>query len=323
MVKTPVALHVFNRPDHTVRVLDVLRKVKPKLLIVNADGPRSHMPDDKEKCLKVRALIETIDWDCEVIKNYSEINLGSFIRNSSGLDFTFKIVEEAIILEDDCIPHVTFFPFCEQLLDRFKEDERISVIGGFNSFCRQNANESYFFSRYPMTWGWATWRRTWQLVDMNMNGWPEFKSTALKGVVPEYWYRREWVRIFDAIHQKKRPNGWDYQLLLTGWMNNMVAITPNISLIENIGFGMDATHPGYEKNHNARVVKKEIKFPLTHPVNIFRNNSMDKNVERYHLGRSNCHLALLSLLQIISAIKFNAISAVNFFRLSLKMHSKK
>jgi hypothetical protein len=176
-IKTPVAFLVFNCPDTTIRVFEEIRCARPPKLLVVADGPRADRPGEADKCQAVRAVIETVDWPCEVLKNYSDVNLGCKIRVSSGLDWVFEQVEEAIILEGDCLPHPTFFRFCEELLETYRDDERIGMISGDNfQFGRKRGDASYYFSRYNHIWGWASWRRAWQHYDRNMAIWPKFRD---------------------------------------------------------------------------------------------------------------------------------------------------
>jgi hypothetical protein len=293
--KTPVALFNFNRPHLTRQVFEVIRQIKPERLLLVADGPRADRPDDAQLCAEVRALFDEIDWDCKVSRNFSDTNMGSFKRNSSGLNWVFDTVEEAIILEDDCLPDPTFFRFCEELLERYRYDTRIAAIGGFNNLTRENPAESYFFSRYPMSWGWATWRRTWNLVDLDMKNWPNFKVAGLSGIVPERWIRSEWAKLFDAIYAGERRNGWDYQLLLACWMNNMLCITPNISLIQNIGYGQDATHTHNAGHANSYVKFRQIKFPLSHPQNTFRDVETDKSLEKIHFDHNVMRLVSIKI----------------------------
>ncbi|OUC08639.1 hemolytic protein HlpA-like protein, partial [Litorilinea aerophila] len=165
-MQTPVIFLIFNRPDTTAQVFAEIAKARPRRLLVVADGPRPHRPDDVEKCSATRAVIERVDWPCEVSCDFAEENLGGRRRISSGLTWAFSQVEAAIVLEDDCLPHPTFFPFCEELLNRYCHDERIMAITGDNfQFGRSRTKYSYYFSRYFHSWGWATWRRAWQHYD--------------------------------------------------------------------------------------------------------------------------------------------------------------
>ena len=173
---TPVVLIFFRRPDTTARVLEVLKKVKPQRLFLIADGPKEK---DRALAEATRQIVDkAIDWDCQVEKNYSDINLGCKRRIETGLSWVFEQVEEAIILEDDCVPELSFFPFCEALLEKYRFDDSVAHIAGNNCTIRSESNPqtSYYFSRYPHCWGWATWRRAWKLMDPKMAKWPELRK---------------------------------------------------------------------------------------------------------------------------------------------------
>ncbi|MCW5549112.1 MAG: hypothetical protein KIT44_09130, partial [Opitutaceae bacterium] len=160
---TPVALLVFNRPELTMRLLSVIRSVRPAKLYVVADGPRVNHPGDAAACEAVRELIRTqVDWPCELHKDYATSNLGCGRRVSSGIDWVLGRENEAVFLEDDCVPHPTFFRFCTELLERYRDNERVAQICGSRIIAEQpGQSASYSFSRYGPVWGWATWRRAW------------------------------------------------------------------------------------------------------------------------------------------------------------------
>ena len=167
---TPIVFLIFNRPDTTKRVFEAIRQAKPKKLLVVADGPRDDRQGEAEKCAAVRSIIDTVDWDCKVLTNYADVNLGCGLRVSSGLDWVFEQVEEAIILEDDCLPHPSFFPFCEEMLDLYRHDERIMHIAGTNSLEEWKSDvQSYHFSYTGGIWGWATWQRAWKYYHFKMS----------------------------------------------------------------------------------------------------------------------------------------------------------
>lgn len=175
-VSTPVAFFIFNRPVLTEIVFEAIAKAKPKKLLVVADGPR--FAEEEEKCQKARAaVIDKINWECEVLTNFSDRNQGCKYRVSSGLDWVFSEVEEAIILEDDCLPAPSFFRFCETLLARYRDDERVMTISGDNFQLGNSRTEySYYFSKYTHIWGWASWRRAWQHYDVDMKSWTDDKK---------------------------------------------------------------------------------------------------------------------------------------------------
>ena len=171
----PVLLIIFNRPEHTRRALAAIRRVRPRSLLVVADGPRSAA--EATLCARTRDVISEVDWDCTVLRSYSEKNLGCGIRVHTGIDWAFSQFEDLIVLEDDCIPDPSFFSFCEQLLEYYRDDERVMHISG-NNFQPDQPSTSYgyYFSKYTHAWGWATWRRAWKHFDWALEHWPELRN---------------------------------------------------------------------------------------------------------------------------------------------------
>ncbi len=286
---TPIALIIFNRPNLTQRVLKEIRKIKPMKLLVIADAPRPNRRDDIENCTLVRNLIDGIDWECEVIKNYSPIHLGCGKRPATGIDWVFSLVEEAIILEDDCLPHPTFFPYCQELLKKYSGDQRIMSISGNNfQFGRRRTADSYYFSRYTQTCGWATWKRAWQHYDFDMLLWPEVRKgqwlfdifgsmqvvshndqpqfEVTGGVrIAQYWYR-----MFEAAYHKK-IDAWDFQFAFACFLQNGLHILPNVNLVSNIGYGPEGTHTKDMGSSLANLPAEAMELPLKHPLFIIRD----------------------------------------------------
>ena len=271
----PVALIIFNRPECTKRVLEAVAAARPRQLFVIADGPRPGHPTDAERCAATRALIQTVDWDCRVVTNFSEVNLGCKRRPETGLDWLFEQVEEAIILEDDCLPDPSFFPYCEEMLERYRDDERVMVVSGFNFFGQtQEAKQSYYFSYLGSTWGWATWRRAWKLNDPDLRLWPEVREAKLiDHLFPDPVHAKFWYDVFDKILDGRLPDAWDYQWQLACWFNSGYRIFPSVSLISNIGFGEDATHTFGENPYENRA--GSMTFPLAHPDLVIRSYEAD------------------------------------------------
>jgi hypothetical protein len=290
LLKAPVALIIFNRPETTARVFVEIRKAKPAKLLVVADGPRSDRPNEADKCAAARAVIEQVDWDCELFTDYANTNMGCRQRVSSGIDWIFDTVEEAIILEDDCLPHPTFFRFCDELLERYRDDKRIMAISGDNfQFGRTWTNYSYYFSRYNHIWGWATWRRAWQYYDVTMKLWPEIRSKGwLNDILSNAGAAKFWSENFQMIYagQERRADTWDAQWTFTCWIQNGLTILPTVNLVSNIGFNLEATHTF---NHWSRVANMPIAamvFPLQHPPYMIREAQAD-DFTRNILFKSN------------------------------------
>ncbi|PMB53315.1 hemolytic protein HlpA-like protein [Fischerella thermalis CCMEE 5201] len=285
-LKTPVAFIIFKRPHTTERVFEAIRQAKPPKLFVIADGPREDRADESEKCKATRAIIDRVDWECEVIKNYSEANIGCAKRLPSGLDWVFNQVEEAIVLEDDCLPHPTFFQFCETLLERYRYDQRIGTIIGQNvQLGRKRTDYSYYFSIYNRCWGWATWRRAWQNFDFDMKLWPEIKeSRFLDDILIDSKSVKFWQQIFQDTYDGRINTVWDYQWTFNCWLQNQLSIVPNNNLISNIGFGNNATHTKHTKGSfvktYANMPTEQISFPLKHPPYIIRDLKSDRFMQK-------------------------------------------
>ncbi len=272
---TPVAFIVFNRPATTERVFNEIARARPPKLLVVADGARANRPGEAEKCAAVREIIDRIDWDCELLTNYSDTNLGCKNRVSSGLDWVFEQVPEAIILEDDCLPHPTFFRFCEDLLIRYRDDERIAMISGDNFQCGQKRGAaSYYFSKHHHIWGWASWRRAWRHYDRDIRIWPEVRDNGWLEFLFQHPRERDyWHQVFESMYANKIDT-WDYQWGLSSRLQGMLSILPNVNLISNIGFGIDATHTT-NSSVNSELPVSAMDFPLRHPNVILPDFSAD------------------------------------------------
>lgn len=280
-LKTPVALIVFNRPDKAERVFAEIRKARPPKLLVVADGPRENRAGEAQKCAATKAIINRVDWDCDVLTNFSDRNLGCMRRVSSGIDWVFKQVEEAIILEDDCIPNPTFFRYCQELLEFYRCDQRIGMISGDNfQFGRRRNDESYYFSKYCHIWGWATWRDRWcTSYDVTMAKWPRIRDEGwLTDIVGNEREAAFWHKIFERVYRGEIDT-WDYQWMFANWVEGRLAVLPAVNLITNIGFDPSATHTMGD-SELANLPSHALRFPLTHPVGVIRNMRADAFSER-------------------------------------------
>lgn len=276
-VQTPVILIAFNRPDTTRQVLAALSQVQLSHLLVILDGPRSKHPKDQQKCTEVRRLIEKMDWKCEISTNYAENNMGLRARVSSGLNWAFEQVERAIILEDDCVADPTFFRFCDELLDKYEEDQRIFMISGNNyQFGRRQSPYSYYFSIHAHIWGWATWRRAWKYYDDRMTLWPHVrKNHLLRAYFKEPRALRYWENRFQQTYDEK-INSWAYRWTLSCWLQNSLTVLPEKNLVTNIGFGLTATNTQGRPSRYTHVSSEALDFPIKHPPYVIRDSAADE-----------------------------------------------
>lgn len=299
-MQTPLAFLVYNRPDPTKRVFARIREARPSTLFVVADGPKEDRADDARRCDEVRRLIlDGVDWPCDIKCGFSDQNLGCGRRVSSGLNWVFEQVEEAIILEDDCLPSPDFFPYCEELLSRYRDVELIQHIGGCNPLVQSGLTDTYLYSKYNRIWGWATWRRAWQNFDPTISFWPEVRRKgSLKKVWPEKVYHH-YSQVFDDCCAGKLDT-WDYQWFLSRTLHGL-AIVPAVNLVTNIGFGQGATHTAKKSDPFAELTTGQLQFPLKQPASIIPDARHDSEWEAY-LGNQRGILKrakriLLSLLR--------------------------
>lgn len=283
-MSAPVAFIVFNRPELTKITFEVIRNQKPSQLFIIADGPRLGNIPDQERCAAVRAIVQEVDWPCQVYRNYSDFNLGLKKRVSSGLDWVFSEVDRAIILEDDCLAHPDFFNFSNLLLEYYEDDERISVITGQNlQYGRVRGNASYYFSIYPHCWGWATWRRSWQSYRGDISFWPVWsESPDWRKKIIDPVERSYWKKIFDTVYANA-IDSWAYPWTASVWRFGGLTITPNVNLVSNIGFGDDATHTKYVDSPLSKIPVFAMNV-LSHPLNVERNVDADRWVFDYVYG---------------------------------------
>ena len=274
-LKTAVLFLVFNIPDTTRQVFEAIRQAKPPRLYVAADGPREGKLGEVERVKEVRTIALAVDWPCKVKTLFRDKNLGCKEGVSSAITWFFEQEKQGIILEDDCLPHLDFFSFCENLLDRHYSDERIFSITGDNF---QNGiwrgDASYYFSKYTHVWGWASWRRAWKYYRGDINFWPKWKtSDAWKKYNFDKIERRYWQKIFDSCYSKQIET-WDYQWVASTWYKNGLTATPNVNLVSNIGHREDATHT-HDKNSPLAEMKTNTLIELQHPKAIAQDIDAD------------------------------------------------
>ena len=214
---SPVALFIFNRPEITQQIVEILQRINIPTLFVVADGPRPGNLGDEVLCRQTREIVDSISWDCKIHKLYREVNVGCGHSPAQGLDWVFSQVDRCIILEDDCIPHPSFFRYCSELLERYLVDPRIMMISGDNYLLGSYPiSDSYLFSINTQTHGWATWRRAWERYDFYMKDWPQVRSLSwLNQLLANKSYAKSWLKNFDFAYYEANHNPnctfWDYQ----------------------------------------------------------------------------------------------------------------
>ncbi len=272
---------IFNRPDLTRQSFAAIRSARPERLFIAADGPRPDRPEDDERCAESRAVVERVDWPCEVKTLFRDENLGCRKAVSEAITWFFKHVEEGIVLEDDCVPDPSFFPFCAELLERYRTDTRVGMISGNNyKFKLYDPKLSYSFSKHGQIWGWAIWRRAWQLYDSFSGSMSLEEEIIVKANMggnagfAESW----WNEAKNAMSEES--DSWAYIWGAVRYANNLLTIRPRINLVGNIGFGKDGTHT--KGRANSLYTKTDsIGFPLVHPRIVVADSVADSMLEEF------------------------------------------
>lgn len=282
LLRTPVAFIIFNRPDKTRIVFEEIRKARPAKLFIIADGPRNE--EERARCEATRAVVEDIDWECELYTKFEEKNLGVKYAPPAGISWVFEHVESAIILEDDCLPHPDFFPFCEELLERYKDDDRVMHISGDNYRVGNSfplSPYSYHFSAIPALWGWATWKRAWKKYDQSMTQWPETRDKKLlRHSLPNLAVVDRFEYVFERYYTNKIKS-WDGPWLYACLANQGLCINPNLNLISNIGVGIDSAHEVSSLDWKANLPTHSLTWPLIHPPILHVDKEADEYLYRY------------------------------------------
>lgn len=279
---TPILLIAWRRP-HTLRqVIDAIRPVAPSRLYVACDGPNPERPGEAEKVAATRAVIENeIDWPCQIERLYSDVNQGCRLGVSRAITWFFEQVEEGIILEDDCVPHPDFFLYCTTLLCHYRHDTRVWCISG-NNFQngKWRGDGSYYFSRYNHCWGWASWRRCWKNYDGELNKWPTLcNSGFMETIFDDPAERAYWSAIWERLKVTGEPDTWDYQWSFTCAANGGLTALPNRNLVNNVGFGADATHT---TSGGAGTSSGLGMASISHPSLILRDIDADRHTFKHH-----------------------------------------
>ena len=273
-INIPVLFLVFNRIDTAKQVFNVIKKAKPPRLYIGSDGPREQKEGEAEKVKAVREyVLSSIDWDCEVKTLFREKNLGCKYAVSSAVTWFFEHEDMGIILEDDCLPSLSFFKFCEELLIRYKDDKSIWHIGGSNfQDGIKRGDADYYFSAINHIWGWASWADRWKFYDKELNNIQDsyFINNYWSGKAFKYWEKIFWKM------KNKEIDTWDYQWTFSMWKNNGIAILPNVNMISNIGFGIDSRSKLKKPDKNINRKRYEIDLiNIKHPLILERNIRAD------------------------------------------------
>lgn len=285
-VNVPILFLIFNRPDKSQKVFEVIRKARPKQLFIAADGPRDNKPDEIQKCEETRAIVKTIDWPCEVHTLFRDSNLGCGRAVSGAISWFFEQVEEGIILEDDTLPGPGFFQFCSEMLEKYRNDTRIMSVSGCCLPCQKwnDSGYSYFFSNWDYMWGWATWRRAWKLYDYKMEGYPH--------VVAHHYFAGNYYPINmknfinhvseKSYYKNDEVTWWSYQWGFKRKINSGLVIVPNKNMVTNIGFGLEATNTKDSKRGDALTLDR-MEFPLKHPEFVMIDRLKDDQIFKENL----------------------------------------
>jgi hypothetical protein len=281
-MKSPVLFLVFNRPDTTRQVFQAIRSARPPKLYIAADGPRVSRPGEADRCNEVRRVAKEIDWPCELHTLYRERNLGCKIAVSDAITWFFDQESEGVILEDDVLPLPTFFDYCDEMLERYRRDDRVAMITGCNLVSRHfRPKESYFFSRYCHIWGWASWRRAWRHYDAAMTKWPGWRDNHGLAKMPgaNRVFEAYWRPTFDAVHAGNIDT-WDYQWTFACWYLGGLTVMPGVNQTHNLGFGEDATHTTAAAPEYVMESRPEpLRFPLVHPGAVERESRADAAID--------------------------------------------
>lgn len=286
-VDVPLLMIAFNRPEKTQRVFEAVRAAAPRRLYLAADGPRADVPSDSDRCRRARMVLENVDWPCKVQRLYQTDNLGCKRGVGTAIDWFLANEDSGIILEDDCLPSPDFFPFCAELLERYRDAPEVMMISGHNPLGLWNGSAaSYAFTRTAPIWGWATWRRAWAQYDAEMTRWGEPGARALvRSRMPPTEYRITSQR-FDSVYEG-RLDTWDFGWAFAILINKGVSVMPARNLISNIGFDSEATHTRRPSPHEVAVPTHRLELPLRHPPSTTPDGRFERALyqHRFPLGR--------------------------------------
>lgn len=266
--KAPVLFLVFNRPEPTRQVFKAIHSYRPTHLYVAADGPRPEKPGEERLCADVRSVVEAVDWECHVQTLFRDENLGCGAAVKGAISWFFECEERGIILEDDCLPDATFFPFCAEMLERFQDEPKVGSISGDNFLpSALRFDRPYGFSKYVQIWGWASWRRFWRHYDFELGGEEAEWEAIIRRVNPMQNQAKYWLQIFQAL-RSGLIDTWDYQVMFSAWKADVVHIFPSRNLISNLGYGADATHTNFQSPLAGLCAESIENYEITLPIEV-------------------------------------------------------
>lgn len=279
----PVLFLVFKRPKTTRQVFAAIKAARPQRLYIAADGPRHYKADEAELVDEVHRIATAVDWPCEVHTLFRENNLGCRRAVSGAIDWFFEHEEAGIILEDDCLPDLSWFEFAGQLLSTYKYDTRVMCISACHFHGVAHTPEaSYFFSRYNHCWGWASWRRAWQLYDRDMQHWPSLRNTDwLLGIGGDPFFQKHWTHMFDLAYEDIQIDSWATRWTFSCWIHNALTVLPSKNLVQNIGLDGSGTHTNHDGNGILSPALESMTFPLKHPDIMVCDVAADRWEDRY------------------------------------------
>ena len=292
-IDVPVALIFFNRPEPLKQVFDAIRKAKPTKLFLIQDGARESRPNDEINIEKCKDIVANIDWECEVHRNYSEVNLGCGMRIYSGISWCFEHVDRLCIIEDDCKPTLDYFIFCAELLEMYKDDQRVDMISGMNNLETYDITPySYIFARTGSIWGWATWKRVWDTIDYDLSFMEETDAIRLiQNLIQPRRLANDLIKIgwkkYESLKSGDKLTSWSYQRGINAYLHHGLTIVPHKNLITNIGLTEDSVHAVNSIKKIPKALQKiffmetfNLDFPLKHPKYIIQDVDFDRKINK-------------------------------------------
>ena len=315
--KSPILFITFIKEKETKQVFETIKQVKPNKLYIASDGARVEKQEEKEKVENLRNwLVSNVDWNCEVKTKFNEKNLGCGHGPADAISWFFENEEMGIIIEDDILADISFFRFCDEMLKKYKDDERIGAITGFNWIDKDSVSNEYFFSKYFSVWGWATWRRAWSDYDFYISLWEKTKNTDfINHAYPNKNLAKKNIDIFDKTYNSRGEyfNAWDYQLEFCLLIKDRRIIMPCCNLVNNIGFIEEATHTSYKGDPRNHLKRGELIFPLKHPISFECDSIKEKKLIKIWIPKCRDKI-LMKLKKILPEYLINTYKILKWKR---------